>query len=138
MTLRLYLSSMSLASFICWAIFIFIIKIIDPYTTGFFGFASFYLSLSLALIGTSAIIGFIIRFIWLKQHLAFKAVIEAFRQSFLFTLFIIISLVLLSKDLFDGINLILLIIVLSVIEFYIIGYSKEMGQLNQKQREPSL
>jgi len=92
---------MSLASFICWAIFIFIIKIVNPTTTNNFGFISFYLSLSLALIGTSAIIGFIIRFIWLKQRLAFKAVIEAFRQSFLFTLFIVSSLVLLSKNLFD-------------------------------------
>jgi len=125
---------MSLASFICWAIFIFIIKIVNPTTTNNFGFISFYLSLSLALIGTSAIIGFIIRFIWLKQRLAFKAVIEAFRQSFLFTLFIVSSLVLLSKNLFDWLNLFLLIIVLSLIEFYIIGYEKELQSTRQGEK----
>ena len=127
MTLRLYLGSMSLASFICWAIFLFIINIIDPYATNALGFVAFYLSISLALIGTTAMIGFLVRFVWLKQRLAFRAVIEAFRQSFLFTLFIVISLILSSKDLFDWVNLLLLIIILSIIEFFILGYSQEIA-----------
>lgn len=112
---------MSITAITCWTIFFFIINVIDPTQTNILGFSSFYLSLSLALIGSIAILGFIIRFVWLKQELAFKAVIEAFRQSFLFTLFIVTSLFLLSQDLFDWINLILLIIILSIIEFYILG-----------------
>ena len=132
MTLRLYLSSMSLASFICWAIFLFILNVVDPFETSVFGFVAFYLSLSLALVGTTAIIGFVARFVWLKQRLAFRAVIEALRQSFLFTLFIIISLILSSKGLFDWVNLLLLIIILSIVEFFILGYSQELNQNNRK------
>ncbi|MCX6800351.1 MAG: hypothetical protein NT091_04360 [Candidatus Falkowbacteria bacterium] len=135
MTLRLYLSLMSLATLACWSIFVFIINIINPETTNLFGFISFYFSLSLSLIGTSTILGFFIRFILLKQNLAFRVVAETFRQSFLFTLFIITSLILLSRDIFDWINLVMLISVLSMIEFFILGYSKEPRKINSTMEE---
>ncbi len=122
MTLKTYLFFMTTSTILCWICFVCTILRINPETTNFIGIILFYLSLSLSLIGTAAIIGFIVRFIFLKHELAFYSVKEAFRQSFLFTALIVTSLILLSNNLFDWINLTLLVITLSVLEFLMLGY----------------
>ncbi len=88
------------------------------------GFSLFYLSLFLSLVGTASIAGFIIRFIALKRELVFNSVKEAFRQSFLFAIFIVAILLLLSQNLFSWLNLILLVVGLSMLEFFLISYNK--------------
>lgn len=123
MTLKNYLLTMTITTAVCWLCFNFVINKINPLTADWIGFALFYSSLALALIGSAAIVGFVIRFILLRQKLAFRAVKEAFRQSFLFAALIIISLILLSQNLFDWLNLTLLILGLSVLEFLLLGYS---------------
>lgn len=124
MTLRIYLAIMSLATIVCWTIFVFVMATINPEVTNWIGFFLFYLSLFLALVGSSAIIGFLVRFVGLKRELAFRSVTEAFRQSFLFALLIVGSLFLLSRDLLSWLNLAFLIIGLSVFEFFLISYKK--------------
>ena len=123
MTLRAYLILMTSATIICWLAFGFILWTVNPEITNWVGFLLFYASLFVALIGTAAIIGFLIRFIWLKQELIFNSVKIAFRQSFLFAVLITIVLFLLSKDLFTWLNLILLVIGLSILEFFLISYN---------------
>lgn len=122
MTLRSYLILMISATVMCWLAFGSVLWTINPEITNWVGFLLFYASLFVALIGTSAITGFLIRFIWLKQELLFNSVKIAFRQSFLFAVLITIVLFLLSKDLFTWLNLILLVIGLSVLEFFLISY----------------
>ena len=122
MTLRLYLTIMAITTAICWTAFIFILWTVNPEVTNWIGFLLFYLSLFLALIGSITIIGFLVRFIWLKHELVFNSVKIAFRQSFLFAFLIIAVLFLLSKDLFSWLNLGLLIVGLSVLEFFLISY----------------
>ena len=124
MTLKKYLIFMSLATLICWAAWNYIIWSINPEITNWIGFLLFYFSLFAALTGTAAIVGFIVRFAALKQKLAFHSVQEAFRQSFLFATLIVVSLLLLSRDLFTWLNLFLLIIGLSLLEFFLISYEK--------------
>ena len=124
MTLRSYLIVMSLATLVCWLAWFYILWIVNPELTNWAGFLLFYLSLFLALIGTITIIGFFIRFIGLKHELAFRSVKNAFRQSFLFSFFIIMILFLLSQGLFSWLNVFFLVIGLSVLEFFIISYSK--------------
>jgi hypothetical protein len=85
----------------------------------------FYLSLFLALTGTAALLGFIIRFAFLKQKLVFRIVAEAFRQSFLFASLFVISLLLLANNLFSWLNLLLLVLGLSVLEFFLISYQRK-------------
>jgi diacylglycerol kinase len=46
---------------------------------------------------------------------------KAFRQSFLFALFIVILLILKSQSLFNWLNLTLLIIIFSIAELFLIG-----------------
>ena len=124
MTLRQYLITMAMMTLVCWGAWGYIILIINPEATNWIGFSLFYSSLFLALTGTAALIGFIIRFVFLKQKLAWRSVKEAFRQSFLFSSLIAISLLLLAKGLFTWLNLILLVFSLTVLEFFLISYEK--------------
>lgn len=115
---------MILMTLVCWAAWVYTLWTVNPEITNWIGFLLFYLSLFLALTGTAALIGFVVRFIALKQELAFRSVKEAFRQSFLFSALIIVSLFLVTKDLFTWLNLFFLIIGLSVLEFFLISYKK--------------
>ncbi|MBU4319421.1 MAG: hypothetical protein KKF30_19340 [Proteobacteria bacterium] len=148
MTLKAYLIIMSITTLLCWLAFGFVLRSIDPYITNWVGFLLFYGSLFLTMAGTSAIIGFLIRFAphpfgsiipkcfrkantelrqkgaGLKRELVFNSVRNAFRQSFFFAFLIMAALILLSKDLFTWGNLILLISSLSVLEFFLISYKK--------------
>ena len=124
MTLKNYLFVMSVLTTVCWGIFVFVAGLVDPTATNWLGFILFYLSLFLALSGTAALIGFIFRFVALKKELAFNLVKVAFRQSFLFALFIIFLLILKSQQLFNWVNLFLLVIIFTILELFLITYKK--------------
>lgn len=112
---------MALMTLLCWSCWFYIIFTVNPEITNWIGFSLFYVSLFLSLVGTAALVGFIIRFIALKQALAWHLVKEAFRQSFLFSLLIIVSFMLLSRNLFSWLNLALLVVSLSIMEFFILS-----------------
>ena len=97
MTLNKYLLVMITLTTICWGIFLFVARMIDPGATNWLGFLLFYVSLFIALSGLTTIIGFLIRFVALKKELAFNLVKIAFRQSFLFSLFFVCLLLLLMS-----------------------------------------
>jgi len=124
MTLKNYLIVMSTLTVICWGIFIFVASLVNPEATNWLGYFLFYLSLFLSLSGTTALIGFVFRFVALKKELAFNLVKVAFRQSFLFSLFIVLLLILKSQHLFNWLNLFLLIIIFAVLELFLISYKK--------------
>jgi len=124
MTLRFYLITMILITVVCWLVWLFVIFTVNPDVASWLGFVLFYLSFFLALAGSAAIVGFVIRFIALKKALAFRLVRDAFRQSFLFAFLISASLFLLSKNLFNWLNLFFLIAGLSALEFFMISYKR--------------
>jgi len=124
MTLKKYLMVTALATAVCWTVFLFVSSVINPELTSWLGFLLFYLSLFMAVSGTASLIGFLIRFVALKHELAFYAVKIAYRQSFLFALFIIAILVLLSQDLFTWLNLFMLIAVFVIAETFMIHAQK--------------
>lgn len=124
MSLRSYLLLMIFATSLCWSAFAMVLYSINPDITNQVGFSLFYLSLFLAVSGTASIIGFIIRFIGLKHEMAVCSVKAAFRQSFLFAGMIVISLLLLANNLFSWLNLVLLIVGLSVLEYFLISYAQ--------------
>ncbi len=124
MTLKKYLTLMLITTLISWSVWFYVAWMVNPYETNYIGFILFYSMLAISLIGTAAIVGFFIKFIVFKKQLAFRLVKEAFRQSFLFSLIIIISLVLLSKDLFSWTNIMFLVGAVSLIEFVLLGYEK--------------
>ncbi|PIR13078.1 hypothetical protein COV49_03380 [Candidatus Falkowbacteria bacterium CG11_big_fil_rev_8_21_14_0_20_39_10] len=113
---------MIMATLVCWGLWAFVLWSVNPETTNWLGFSLFYLALFLSLAGTAAIIGFLVRFIFLKRQLAFRAVKIAFRQSFIFAFLITTSLVLLAYDLFTWLNLVLLVVGLSALEYFLISH----------------
>ena len=125
MSLRSYLSVMTITTLICWVAFGFIVNMVDPEKTNQVGFFLFYLSLFVATVGTTAILGFLARFVVLKKELVMRLVLDAFRQSFLLALFIDVVLLLLAKNLFSWLNCLLLILGLSMLEFLLLGYGQD-------------
>ena len=128
MTLRSYLIIMIITTVLCWSGWIFVLFTINPGVTNWIGFCLFYASLFLTLVGTAALAGFLIRFIVLRQELAWRLVKEAFRQSFLFAILIIVSLLLLSQNIFTWLNLFFLVAGLSVLEFFWLSYEKPVSR----------
>lgn len=121
MTLKKYLLLMFLATLICWLSFGVVVYFVDPTLTNWFGFLIFYLSLFLSLVGSLSLLGFIVRFIVNKNEFAFKQVITAFRQSILFAFLVSAALFLQSYRLVSWWNFLILIILLTVIEFLFIA-----------------
>ncbi len=124
MSLKKYLLSMAGLTLLSWGIFIFLMNSIDPKVTNWVGFVFFYFSLFLALSGTLALIGFIIRKKTMKEVLDFHIVNTSFRQAFLFSVLITATLFMLGEHLFSWINIIILIIILSITEYLLINKQK--------------
>ena len=122
MTLKSYLGVMFFLTIVSWAIFFFVANSVNPILTNWLGFLLFYLTLFISLTGTTALVGSVIRFIFQKKELVFNSVKTAFRQSFLFALFIILGLILEAHKLFTGLNLLLLIILFAIAELFLISY----------------
>jgi len=125
MTLRTYLIIMIAMTLLCWSAWSVVLFTIDPGITNWIGLTLFYSSLFLSIVGSAAIIGFLLRFVVLKQELLWRIVKEAFRQSFLFALLIVVSLILLSHNLFTWLNLLFLVVGLTILEFFMLSLEKK-------------
>ncbi|MBI2459374.1 MAG: hypothetical protein HYV53_02350 [Parcubacteria group bacterium] len=124
MSLRLYLFIMSAMTAVCAYVFGYIIFTVDPETTNGVGWFLFYSSLFLSIAGAAAIFGFVIRFVIFRHEFIINTVKTAFRQSFFFAGFMAAVLFLLSRNLLSWLNLIILIIGLSALEFFLLSYNK--------------
>ena len=122
MTLKNYLLVMGALSAFCWGIFLFVASLVDPTSTNWLGFALFYASLFLSLSGIGALIGFVIRYLAGNKQLEFNLVKISFQQSFLFSLFVIFLLILKSQQLFNWLNLFLLVIIFTILELFLTSY----------------
>ncbi|MCX6792539.1 MAG: hypothetical protein NTY12_00780 [Candidatus Falkowbacteria bacterium] len=125
MTLRTYLALMIIATLIAWLGFGIVVLTVDPQTTSWIGIALFYITLLISLSGSAAIIGFIVRFLFLKHELVARSVIVAFRQGFLAAVMITIIMFFLSHKLFNTLNVILLILGVTTLEFLLLGLESE-------------
>jgi hypothetical protein len=125
MTLKKYLMVIAIATALCWTIFLFVASVVNPESTSILGFLMFYIALFMAISGTASLVGFLVRFVALRHELAFYAVKIAYRQSFMFALFIIATLILLSQSLFTWLNLIMLIAVFLIAEMIMIHSQKK-------------
>ncbi len=125
MTLRTYLALMIIATLAAWLGFGFIVLTVDPAATYWLGVSLFYTLLLIALTGTASIIGFIVRFLFLKHELVARSVLVAFRQGFLLALLVATILFLFSKGWFTGLNAVLLILGLSALEFFLLSLESD-------------
>jgi hypothetical protein len=116
---------MIIATLIAWLGFGIIVLLIDPDTTNWLGLSLFYLTLLISLTGTASILGFVIRFLFLKHELIARSVIVALRQGFLIAIMLTVIMFLLSYKLLTTLNVVLLILGLSTLEFLLLSLESD-------------
>lgn len=134
MNLSRYLILMTLATLLCWSSFFIVISSVNPFSTSLSGFILFYLSLLFSIIGTLSLLGFLVRNLFNKNQFITEQVIVSFRQSVWFSILIIVGLYLQSQKLATWWNLLILLVLLLVLEFYFVyrsdGEAEEDGVNN--------
>jgi hypothetical protein len=116
---------MLLGTALSFGAWVYVLFNIDPMQTSLLGLIFFYTSLGLALVGLFALIGFGVRKMLMKQEVDFRHVFISFRQAIFISLILIIVLILQSQRLFTWLNIGLLIITLTALEFFIISKRSE-------------
>ncbi|MBU4369829.1 hypothetical protein KKG58_03665 [Patescibacteria group bacterium] len=124
MTLKKYLNLMSVLSIFCWLFWVFVIFFINPEETGLIGFVLFYFSLFLAILGTIAIIGFLIRARFIKGPV-FKHVEASFRQGIWLSLLIVGLFLLQGLGILRWWNALFLLLFLMFLEFFFLSSRKK-------------
>lgn len=119
---------MTIATILCWGALGLVLVFVNPYEAGWVGLLFFYLSLFLGLGGIFSIIGFIIRFLTLRNQFAYVQVKRAFRQGLMFALLLTLALLLQGFRLLVWWNLLLLVLFLGGVEYFFVvneGRSKD-------------
>lgn len=126
MSLKKYLILMGLATLVCWLSWLTVIYYIDPIISGTVGFLCFFASLFFSLLGTSSLLGLILRLTIKRRELPYKHIGISLRQSLWFAVLITLSLALLGEKLFTWWSVGLLIIGLVILEtFFLVQFNKQ-------------
>ncbi|MBU1148605.1 hypothetical protein KKI23_00790 [Patescibacteria group bacterium] len=118
MPLKRYLIGISLSTLLCWLAWVTVLYYINPESSGFIGLFCFYISLLIALVGTFALLGFFFRVWFSREEIVYKHVGISLRQSLLFSILIVGSLLLLGVELLTWWNGLLFIMGLAVFELF--------------------
>ncbi|HBL39271.1 TPA: hypothetical protein DDZ10_01220 [Candidatus Uhrbacteria bacterium] len=117
MSFKQFIRLTILSTLIAWGIWFFLILTVDPVFAGLFEFSLFYLTLFLALVGTILFSAVAIRVKVKPETILFRHVVVSFRQSVLLAILTIASFILLSKNLFTWWLMVILILLLSLVEW---------------------
>lgn len=115
---------MTISAVFCWAVWVFVIFMIDPATAGILGFGFFYLSLFLSLAGTMSVFGLLFRMKFGKEEPVFRTVTVSFRQATMLGLLVIGGLILKSVKLLAWWNIVLLVLAVLILESFFISYQR--------------
>jgi len=116
MNLRQYIATMLFATILCWLSWVFVITNVDPFTTPISGFAFFYGSLFLSVMGTLSLIFFLFYKLFGDKNLPmFRYVEVSFRQAMFLSLFLILSLFLQGHNYLDMVTASLLLVIFVLI-----------------------
>lgn len=121
MSLIAYIALMVVSTALSWGAWGVVLTSIDPATADFFGFLLFYGSLSIALTGTFALIGFFCRTMFVPKEEVLYRVLISFRQGLFFSLLIDGFLIMQHARLLTWYNAAFLIIALTLAEFFVIS-----------------
>ncbi len=109
------------ATLACYLALGLVITYLNPYSSGSLAVVFFYLSLFLSVVGTFAVIGFIIRSKFLQHELVYRQVAVTFRQAVWLGVLTVVTLWLQSRSLLTWYNLVFLILFLTVFEFFLLS-----------------
>lgn len=110
---------MVIGSLLGWGTWALVLFSINPFEAGLMGFVLFYASLAIGFVGALSLIGFVVRLWILKQEeIVLRQVTTAFRQACFFTILVVGSLFLQSRQLLAWWNILILIGLLSILELF--------------------
>lgn len=118
MTLKQYVMWLVAGTIVSWLAWGMVLIYLNPETAGVTGFIFFYLSLFLGLTGSLTLLGFAWRYWRHRDEVLFRHVSISFRQGVWLSLAVVISLWLKVNDLLTWWNLGLLIVGLTLLEFF--------------------
>ncbi len=126
MNLRDYLLSILAGTVAALTSAVIVLIMIDPVSAGLLALASLYITLGAAAVGLFTIIGTLVR---VKRQAAGadvgQAVARSLRQAVIFALLFLISLFLSSRDLLTVWTVLLLIILVTLVEFFFLAGKRE-------------
>lgn len=119
---------MAATTLLCWAAFLVVIFRIDPCSAGNTPCAPngiilllFFVSLFFAVWGTLSLLGFVIRFIFLRNTVPFRYIGTSLRQALWFAIILCLSLFLVTQEVYVWWMSILLILGLSILEGFFLA-----------------
>ncbi len=121
MSLKQYLIWMAIGTAVAWGAFFVVLNYLSPDTAGMLGFAFFYLSLFLSITGTLTLFGFAWRHFRHRDEVLFRHVSISFRQGLLLAAMAVGALLLQANKLLTWWNLGLLIVGLTLLEFFLLS-----------------
>lgn len=127
MTSRKYLLYLAVITVIAWALWVMVIKFIDPTTGSSLALLLFYLTLFLSLAGSFTIIGYLIRVLTAKDEMTSIRLNISGRQGILFSILIIASLILKAANQLNWLTVIISILILSLVEFLFLSLSSKQA-----------
>lgn len=120
MSIRQYVLLMLIGTILSWVAFGAVTANISPDSAGLVGFALFFSTLYVSLVGTFALVGLMLRKMVMKSELPTRQVWVSFRQSFSFALLVVVALFLEREELLYWWNVLFLVIALSFVEVAIL------------------
>ena len=126
MSLKQYIFLMLLGTVLCWGAWLLVIFYLDPDSAGWLGFAFFYSSLFLALVGSFALLGLGFRLFILRHEVVFRQVTIAFRQALSFAFVVVAALFLQSREVLTWWNMLFLIAMLTILEFAVVARKQRL------------
>lgn len=119
MNFKQFIQLTVISTLVAWALWVFIVLSVDPVFASFFEVSIFYLALLVAITGTVSGVAVAVRVKTRPQTILFRHVVISFRQALLLGVLIVISLMFLSRGLLNIWSILILILILSLVEWYI-------------------
>ena len=120
MSVRAHILFMLAATIAAWFAWFMVIMNVHPYQTAWWGFGIFYSTLFLAIFGSFTVAGYTIRSLFQHKRITMKyKVSTAMRQSFFWSIALVIVLGLQGQRLLNWWTLALVVIGFGMIEFFL-------------------
>ena len=127
MGLKGYLSYIGLGTFLAWFAWAIIILNVSPKESGIGALVMFYVTLAVALVGTLTLVMTILRVYIMQRKVIVREIRTGFRHSVLFALIAIVSLVLSAMERFTVWSIVILVAIISVVEYFFIQFHRGRG-----------
>lgn len=127
MTLRQYLMFIAIGTFAAIAAAVIVLVAIDPVTAGGLALTALYVTMGAALVGIFTLVGTTVRVARNSHEDVGYAVARSLRQGVFFAILVLAALFLSSHGLLSALTALLLVLLLSVVEFFFLVRKKGQG-----------